>query len=967
MGPRTDRRSKRSFVYVSDAKLARLLRNIDNGSRPGILGKIQVTLGLNFGLVNLAVQSQSTGGRVSDRVRAAQVAMVEDHIREKFLVGDLAVGQDWIAGRADMRLGVLQDGRTALFCGYAGPLLVALKGSLVHVIGQSAVGNWDGSYPVVKLAVLNDESGSPGDQLAAAARTMGFEPQAVRFLAQVIRRGTLTGDGPQCEFVEATPLYVEEARHAGEIEDTPIQGTVQWFSADRGWGLITRDGYPDAVVVEASAVPTGVGHGLRAGQRVEFRITHGAAGILATSVRLLQPWAGAQDASSLSVTSGKSRRPGDPQWIDRYEILGLLGEGSMGVVYLARGNEGDEGFVAIKVMRPEHARDPVFLRRFRDEADNARRVRSPNVARVLGAVTDTGHPYLVTEFIVGPTLQQQVEQHGHLPEQSAIDVSAGVAAALDAIHKAGIVHRDLKPSNVILSAAGPKVIDFGLARASGQDIQYTQYGMPIGTPAYMSPEQINQATLTTASDIFSWAGLTVFAVTGHQPFGVKDSAWSEVWREISDGTPNLTGVPARLRGVITAALSKTPVRRPTAAQLLKRLPPSPPPGQSARRPRSRRPVAGRLLRERARLAAGGVVLAVVVAVAALLAVVLSPSSPTRTASSPSSKHTMSPRPTSQTASAAEPASPGTKIGVLSDPGGYGAEAVAFSPDGNTLAGTFENNNESAGHVDLWNVASLRLAGPLTDPGGGNSVEGVAFSPKNADSLAVADQNGVDLWNLATKSPSNYADPDNEWIEDLAYTSDGKTIAEVDGMGYIYLLNVADGQWSAKNFKDPADAPSNAVNPMQVAVGSTGELAVADNAGNVYVWNLSGGAPAVLHGATTAGGYVAQDLAFSPDGKTLALADSSNIRLWNVVTHASTFLAGPDTSPQALAFTPDGTTLAVADGDGSIYLWDIATRKETAISSPITSWGGLAFGPDGKTLAAFGYDATSIYLYRINYS
>jgi serine/threonine protein kinase/cold shock CspA family protein len=585
MGRRTDRRPLRWFVYVSDAKLAGPLDQIGDRARRSILEKLRPSFGVNLMPVNVSVQPQPADKSVRNRSLAVQVALAEEHIQQQFPVGDLATGGHWISGRADMEWAILQDGQTVLFCGYAGPLLVALGGSADHLIGQTPSGNRTGSYSyAIRTAVLNgDDAENLGNDLAATARTICLTPQPVRFLARVLMRGSLAGDGPQREFVLATPLYVEDDHRAGEFADIPVLGTVRWFSADRGWGLIASDGDQDAVVVDASAVAADGGPVLAAGQRVEFRVTHGAAGIQATSVRSLQPRANETAPGPVAVTRSLPLSPSDPEWIDRYQVLRRLGEGSMGMVYLARGDDGS--LVAVKVIRLEYARDPVFLRRFQAEADSASRVCAPNVASVIAAVIDAEQPYLVTEFIDGLTLEEHVEQHGPLPTRSAIELSRTVAAALAVIHQAGIVHRDLTPSNVILSGSGPKVIDFGIAHTVDSDIRHTRVGRPVGTPAYMSPEQINEGELTPASDIFSWAGLTVFAATGHQPFARRDSPVTAVWRAISDGDPNLGGVPGQLRDTVTAALGKDPAQRPTAEQLLKELDvislqPSPSPPES---------------------------------------------------------------------------------------------------------------------------------------------------------------------------------------------------------------------------------------------------------------------------------------------------------------------------------------------------------------------------------------------------
>jgi cold shock CspA family protein len=606
---------------VADAKLAGLLDQIDERTRRSILQKLQPTLGVGVAHVNLTVQPQSADRSVRNRSRAVQVAVVEEHIRLQFPVGDLAVGEHWIAGRVDMDWAPLQDGETVLFCGYAGPLLVALSGSAGHLLGQPSSGVRSGSHPfAIRRAILGgDAPDRLGEALAATARDMRFAAQPVRFLAQVIKRGPLPEGGPQREFLLATPLYVEDAHGSDEFPDIPVEGTVRWFSAGRGWGLVVPDtasGQGDAVVFDASAVDAADGHALATAQRVEFRVTRGAAGIQATAVRPLH--AGDADPVLATLRRGQPLDPADPGRIGRYEVMRRLGDGSMGKVYLARGDDGLH--VAVKVMRPEYARDRVFQRRFRAEADSARRVHSSNVARVITAVTDAGLSYLVTEFIDGLTLEEHVSRHGPLPAQSAAELSAGVAAALDAIHEARIVHRDLSPSNVILSGSGPKVIDFGIARALGSDTRHTKEGRPVGTPAYMSPEQIDEGALESASDIFSWAGLTVFAVTGHQPFGSRDSPVTSVWREISDGAPNLDGVPGQLRNLVASALSKDPAQRPTAAQLLERLSAGALAGQSAWRthPRGCLPAARRMLRPRGRLAAGAAVMAAIIAALFLL-------------------------------------------------------------------------------------------------------------------------------------------------------------------------------------------------------------------------------------------------------------------------------------------------------------------------------------------------------------
>ena len=258
---------------------------------------------------------------------------------------------------------------------------------------------------------------------------------------------------------------------------------------------------------------------------------------------------------------------------------------------------------------------------------------------------------------------------------------------------------------------------------------------------------------------------------------------------------------------------------------------------------------------------------------------------------------------------------------------------------------------------------------MPNPGGQGTLGGVAFSPTNSSVLAIGEINGVEVWNLATRAARTFPDPDSSRVEDVAYTSDGKDIVEGNQDGNIFYLDATSGRKLPESFTETAVSSSQGIGLtflQQVAVSPTGStVAAADSAGNVYVWNVSGGAPLVVKGAVT--GTSVQIVAFSPDGKTLAIASDTNVRLLNVATRAfSAPLAGPGTSPMAVMFSPDGATLAVADLDNDIYLWSLATRHEAAISTLVDSLDGLAFSPDGKTIAAFGSLTPEVDLYSIKY-
>ncbi|CAL9616155.1 Serine_threonine-protein kinase PknD [Nocardiopsis dassonvillei] len=253
-------------------------------------------------------------------------------------------------------------------------------------------------------------------------------------------------------------------------------------------------------------------------------------------------------------------RPGDPRAFGRYRTLRRIGAGGMGVVFLAVTTEGEADLAAVKSIRPEYAADREFRARFAGEAALARRVRGPYTARVLDADTEGSTPWLATEYIAGPSLQDAVRDGGPFPEASLRVLAAGLAEALAAIHAVDLVHRDLKPSNVLLSPRGPQVIDFGIARAADATA-LTRTGQALGTPAYMSPEQARGRGLGPHSDLFSYGGVLVFAATGRLPFGTGDPA-ALLYRVVNEPA-DLEGVPASLLPLVSACLAKDPRERPS--------------------------------------------------------------------------------------------------------------------------------------------------------------------------------------------------------------------------------------------------------------------------------------------------------------------------------------------------------------------------------------------------------------------
>jgi hypothetical protein len=238
----------------------------------------------------------------------------------------------------------------------------------------------------------------------------------------------------------------------------------------------------------------------------------------------------------------------------------------MGVVYAGQDPSGD--LVAIKLVHGDLAADPDFRARFHREADLVRRVASPCVPRFLDSDTDASQPWLATEYVAGPTLRQHVREHGPLTGAGLRAFATGVAEALRAIHTAGIVHRDLKPGNVVLAADGPKVLDFGIARALAETA-ITRTGGLFGTPGWVAPELLRGGPPSPAADVFAWGALVAFAATGRSPFGTGSAETVAV--RVLDGPPDLDGVPDDLMPLVTAATGSDPARRPTVEQALSAL------------------------------------------------------------------------------------------------------------------------------------------------------------------------------------------------------------------------------------------------------------------------------------------------------------------------------------------------------------------------------------------------------------
>ncbi|WP_146064793.1 serine/threonine-protein kinase, partial [Streptomyces sp. SM1] len=259
-------------------------------------------------------------------------------------------------------------------------------------------------------------------------------------------------------------------------------------------------------------------------------------------------------------------RPSDPSRIAGFRLLRRLGAGGMGVVYLGRTDAGQ--LAAVKVIHAESAADDGFRARFARETELARRVENAWVVPVLDADADARTPWLATAFVPGPSLAEAVTAHGPLPPRAARVLGGLLAGALAEVHAAELVHRDVKPGNILLAPDGPRLIDFGIARAA-DDTALTASGLVVGTPGFLAPEQARGEPATSASDVFALGCVLAYAMSGRPPFGTGEPD-ALLYRTVHD-EPDLDGVETGARPLLCRCLAREPDARPTAADVARQL------------------------------------------------------------------------------------------------------------------------------------------------------------------------------------------------------------------------------------------------------------------------------------------------------------------------------------------------------------------------------------------------------------
>ncbi|CAM5244302.1 serine/threonine-protein kinase [Streptomyces narbonensis] len=256
----------------------------------------------------------------------------------------------------------------------------------------------------------------------------------------------------------------------------------------------------------------------------------------------------------------------DPRIVGSFRLHRRLGAGGMGVVYLGSDRRGQR--VALKVIRPDLAEDQEFRSRFAREVSAARRIRGGCTARLVAADLEAERPWFATQYVPGPSLHDRVAEEGGLRAADVASIGAALSEGLVAVHEAGVVHRDLKPSNILLSPKGPRIIDFGIAWATGAST-LTHVGTAVGSPGFLAPEQVRGAAVTPATDVFSLGATLAYAAMADSPFG-HGSSEVMLYRVVHE-EPHLQGVPDALAPLIRACLAKDPEERPSTLQLSMRL------------------------------------------------------------------------------------------------------------------------------------------------------------------------------------------------------------------------------------------------------------------------------------------------------------------------------------------------------------------------------------------------------------
>jgi serine/threonine protein kinase len=624
----------------------------------------------------------------------------------------------------------------------------------------------------------------------------------------------------------------------------------------------------------------------------------------------------------------------DPREVGPYRLVAVLGAGELGRVYLGRTLAG--AAVAVKVVGRRYAADPVFRTRLEQEVATARRVQGLFTAPVVDADLQAARPWLATAYVPGPTLLQAVTEHGPLSADVAIGLVAGVAEALQSIHAAGALHRDLKPSNILLSADGPKVVDFGIARAS--DVT----GSGSGTIAYLAPEYITGQIVTEAADVFALGAVAVFAATGRSAFGGEEH---DVTSRVVHEDPDLDGCPEPLRAIAAACLAKDPGHRPGPAEIGRRCRDALTGNSDSGRPATPAPPA---LLPAAPAEPPGVPAAAGPAVPPPPPVpqyVPNQYGPNQYGPNQYGPNQYGQTPYAPTMSEDRRLSRRGMLiaaaGLVGVAGLVGAVA-ALQPDSDTASDT---GSPSEPNRPPRAIGPYRLAATLQDSGRGTAgVNKPAFSP-DGRVLATMIGEEVQLWDVDSRKQLAVLTGHEEYIYTLAFSPDGRLLATGSEDRTVRL-------WDVAGRKTRTILTGHRGRVTDVAFSPNGHLlaTAADQEETARLWDVASGRQRT---ALTGHGGSVENVAFHPNGRLLASATLDGVLLWSLPSgRRRAVLTGHSGSVYDVAFSPDGSVLATADSGragGQVIFWDIAAigQQNAVLTGFEDAVNAVAFSPDGK--------------------
>ncbi|MFI9329417.1 WD40 repeat domain-containing serine/threonine protein kinase [Kitasatospora sp. NPDC052868] len=647
------------------------------------------------------------------------------------------------------------------------------------------------------------------------------------------------------------------------------------------------------------------------------------------------------------------------QILGRYRLDARLGRGGMGEVW--KGHDvGLERGVAVKVLLEFDAGDEL-LQRFRREASIGAGLQHPGITVVHDFGRHEDRLFIVMELLEGRDLAAVLAgAPGGLPVAEAVPLALQAAEALAAAHARQVVHRDLKPGNLFLLDDGRlKICDFGIARTAEATTGLTITGRPFGTPPYMAPEQWRGEQVDGRCDLYALGCVLYALLTGAPPFPATEQAWALMRRHLDEVPAPLRSVradvPVELDRLVASLLAKDPAERPDTPDVVRRLrglrqpaahpaaptldlgtAPAPAPAAAAVVPIDRAPTAA------ATAFAPG---------AAPTDPAADPSAARRgpsrralllgglTALAASGGTFLALRPTGGSGGSGG-AAKGPRVGFVLDPGsGTRVDALAFGPDGRTVAGGCHD-----GAIRVWDLTTRTTTTVLS--GSIGSVASVAFSPDGRSLVSCASESAVRLWDLASGAGTGTLLGQHESaVSAVAFSPDGRSVASGDRA--VRLWDLASGSVTAV-FTGHTDYVSS------VAFSPDGKtLASGSGDTTVRLWDI----PTRTATATLRCTDIVNAVAFSPDGKTLAGAGWDNsVRLWDVATRtAAGTLENGGGNVFEVAFSRDGGTVAGLLGNGEVQVWDTATRGATHALSPAANAenGSMALSPDGRTLVTSG--------------